>query len=518
MARCCPTRPTGERCRCASTPSCATSARSSRPSAPPRCCTRRCRRPARPRSRSSPPPPTPTSAARRCSARALTPPAAATRVLFSVDGRQVCEATARAVRMQLGSRRHHRRASDPRGRRADGRRTRHPDGADQGARLRGKSRRRRRPDHRDGHRRHRTLRDGAAAVGVSRSRKTASRRRSRTSAPRTCRSSSSSPCDVSGSMTPAMPRLKKAVKEFLGAVPSRDQVTLLGFNDSIFAAHAARRRSGRAHQGRRPAGAVGRDGAVRRHPARRGHARQAARAPRDGRLQRRRGSGQPRVDHRRRAAAAGERRDALHDRPGPRRGSRRAQDRHAAAGRADRRTGAVHGQHRSAARRVRPICSRSCRTSTCSATSRRNARRDDTFRKISVQVDGQPHVRARQGYRAMAPKYDATGQARRSRHSSSSSPPARPARSNPHSRPRRRRSVPLGRRSAARRRHRRRRSRPADPRSASPRTSPSASTAGRGACVSAQWIAARPPSRRAPPPRRRCPTATSRTNRRPAAG
>jgi VWFA-related protein len=41
--------------------------------------------------------------------------------------------------------------------------------------------------------------------------------------------------DVSGSMTPAMPRVKVAVKEFLGAVPSRDQVTLLGFNDSIFA-------------------------------------------------------------------------------------------------------------------------------------------------------------------------------------------------------------------------------------------------------------------------------------------
>jgi VWFA-related protein len=42
-------------------------------------------------------------------------------------------------------------------------------------------------------------------------------------------------CDVSGSMTPAMPRLKAAVKEFLTAVPSRDQVTLIGFNDSIFA-------------------------------------------------------------------------------------------------------------------------------------------------------------------------------------------------------------------------------------------------------------------------------------------
>jgi Ca-activated chloride channel homolog len=40
--------------------------------------------------------------------------------------------------------------------------------------------------------------------------------------------------DISGSMTPAMPKLKKAVKEFLTAVPRRDQVTLLGFNDSIF--------------------------------------------------------------------------------------------------------------------------------------------------------------------------------------------------------------------------------------------------------------------------------------------
>ena len=40
--------------------------------------------------------------------------------------------------------------------------------------------------------------------------------------------------DISGSMAPAMPRLKKAVKEFLGDVPPEDQVTLLGFNDSIF--------------------------------------------------------------------------------------------------------------------------------------------------------------------------------------------------------------------------------------------------------------------------------------------
>jgi VWFA-related protein len=41
--------------------------------------------------------------------------------------------------------------------------------------------------------------------------------------------------DISGSMTTAMPKLKLAVKEFLGAVPARDEVTLLGFNDSVFA-------------------------------------------------------------------------------------------------------------------------------------------------------------------------------------------------------------------------------------------------------------------------------------------
>ena len=40
--------------------------------------------------------------------------------------------------------------------------------------------------------------------------------------------------DISGSMAPAMPRLKKAVKQFLGDVPPQDQVTLLGFNDNIF--------------------------------------------------------------------------------------------------------------------------------------------------------------------------------------------------------------------------------------------------------------------------------------------
>ena len=40
--------------------------------------------------------------------------------------------------------------------------------------------------------------------------------------------------DISGSMAPAMPKVKTAVKEFLAEVPAQDRVTLLGFNDSIF--------------------------------------------------------------------------------------------------------------------------------------------------------------------------------------------------------------------------------------------------------------------------------------------
>jgi Ca-activated chloride channel family protein len=40
--------------------------------------------------------------------------------------------------------------------------------------------------------------------------------------------------DISGSMAPAMPKLKTAVKQFLGDIPTQDEVTLLGFNDNIF--------------------------------------------------------------------------------------------------------------------------------------------------------------------------------------------------------------------------------------------------------------------------------------------
>jgi Ca-activated chloride channel homolog len=41
--------------------------------------------------------------------------------------------------------------------------------------------------------------------------------------------------DISGSMGPAMPKVKEAVKAFLGAVPAENRLSLLGFNDTVFA-------------------------------------------------------------------------------------------------------------------------------------------------------------------------------------------------------------------------------------------------------------------------------------------
>jgi VWFA-related protein len=40
--------------------------------------------------------------------------------------------------------------------------------------------------------------------------------------------------DVSGSMGTVMPKVKQAVKAFLGAVPAENQLSLLGFNDTVF--------------------------------------------------------------------------------------------------------------------------------------------------------------------------------------------------------------------------------------------------------------------------------------------
>jgi Ca-activated chloride channel family protein len=209
--------------------------------------------------------------------------------------------------------------------------------------------------------------------------------------------------DVSGSMTPAMPRLKMAVKEFLGAVPGRDQVTLLGFNDSIFALT------------RRAVDPVERMKAVDRL------APWGATALYDVIL---RGV------------------DMLGKQPG-----RRAivifsdgedQGSHASIADVERRLQAsdvtlyMIGQGRGVEvaalktvmqRLVEPTGGRALFTDSIDQLhaaftdlleelsnqyllgyESSNARRDDTFRKITVQVDGQPRVRARQGYRATAPK------------------------------------------------------------------------------------------------------------------
>ena len=40
--------------------------------------------------------------------------------------------------------------------------------------------------------------------------------------------------DISSSMTTALPKLKEAAKQFVGAVSTRDRVSVLGFNDSVF--------------------------------------------------------------------------------------------------------------------------------------------------------------------------------------------------------------------------------------------------------------------------------------------
>ena len=159
--------------------------------------------------------------------------------------------------------------------------------------------------------------------------------------------------DITGSMAPAMPKLKKAVKEFLGDVPPQDQVTLLGFNDSIFtltrkATDPAERI--KAVDRLAPWGSTALYDVLLRGVEMLGPADRAQGA---GRLHRRRGSGQPRDDQRRRAPAAVERRDALHDRPGPRRDDGAAEEDHGAAVGADRRPRAVHRQHRRAARRLR---------------------------------------------------------------------------------------------------------------------------------------------------------------------
>ena len=210
--------------------------------------------------------------------------------------------------------------------------------------------------------------------------------------------------DISGSMAPAMPKLKKAVKEFLGDVPPQDQVTLLGFNDSIFT--LTRKATDPAERVKAvdrlaPWGSTALYDVLLRGVEMLGRqtGRKALVVFTDGEDQ---GSHATINDVERRLQSS----DVTLYMIGQGRGvtlEPLKQD-HGAAVDADRRPRAVHRQHRRAARRVRgsarravePVPARLPVDATPSATTRGG--------KIKVDVDGHHDVRARQGYRALAGK------------------------------------------------------------------------------------------------------------------
>ena len=210
-------------------------------------------------------------------------------------------------------------------------------------------------------------------------------------------------CDVSGSMTPAIPRLKKAVKEFLAAVPSRDQVTLLGFNDSIFAlTRRAVNPEERAKAVDRlaPWGATALYDVILRGVDMLGKqpGRRAMVVFSDGEDQ---GSHASITDVERRLQAS----DVTLYMIGQGRGVEVAALKsimqrlvEPTGGRA-LFTDSIDELHLAFADLLEELSNQYLL-----GYESTNIRRDDTFRKISVQVDGQGRVRARQGYRAVAPK------------------------------------------------------------------------------------------------------------------
>jgi len=210
-------------------------------------------------------------------------------------------------------------------------------------------------------------------------------------------------CDVSGSMTPAMPRLKKAVKEFLTAVPIRDQVTLLGFNDSIF---ALTRRAVNPEERTKavdrlaPWGATALYDVILRGVDMLGKqpGRRAMVVFSDGEDQ---GSHASITDVERRLQAS----DVTLYMIGQGRGVQVAALKsimqrlvEPTGGRA-LFTDSIDELHLAFADLLEELSNQYLLDYEST-----NTRRDDTFRKISVQVDGQGRVRARQGYRAVAPK------------------------------------------------------------------------------------------------------------------
>ncbi len=209
--------------------------------------------------------------------------------------------------------------------------------------------------------------------------------------------------DVSGSMGPAMPRVKTAVKAFLGAVPSRDQVTLLGFNDSIFA--LTRRTTDPAERVKAvdrmsPWGATALYDVILKGVDMLGKqpGRRAMVVFSDGEDQ---GSHASIADVERRLQAS----DVTLYMIGQGRGVEVAALKaimvrlvEPTGGRA-LFTDSIDQLHGAFADLLEELSNQYLLGYESS-----NLSRDDGFRKITVHVDGQPHVRARQGYRAMAPR------------------------------------------------------------------------------------------------------------------
>ena len=209
--------------------------------------------------------------------------------------------------------------------------------------------------------------------------------------------------DMSGSMAPAMPKLKKAVKEFLGDVPAQDVVTLLGFNDSIFAlTRRAVNPEERAKAVDRlaPWGATALYDVILRGVDMLGKqpGRRAMVVFSDGEDQ---GSHASITDVERRLQAS----DVTLYMIGQGRGVEVAALKaimqrlvEPTGGRA-LFTDSIDELHLAFADLLEELSNQYLL-----GYESTNTRRDDTFRKISVQVDGQGRVRARQGYRAVAPK------------------------------------------------------------------------------------------------------------------
>src|ERR1043166_3627557 len=210
-------------------------------------------------------------------------------------------------------------------------------------------------------------------------------------------------CDVSGSMAPAMPKLKQAVKEFLGAVPTRDQVTLIGFNDSIFA--LTRRASDPAERLKAvdrlaPWGATALYDVILRGVAMLGKqpGRRAMIVFSDGEDQ---GSHASLTDVERRLQAS----DVTLYMIGQGRGVE-VEALKSVMTRLGEPTGGralftdnIDQLHLAFSDLLEELSNQYLL-----GYESTNTKRDDAFRKIALRVDGQTRVRARQGYRAVAPK------------------------------------------------------------------------------------------------------------------